>query len=213
MTDALLWATCAGYVGQIVSRGALLAGGAKVNGLISAGQWWRLFTPVLLHGSPLHLAANCWSLHCVGRAAEATLGGAPMTAVYAAGALAGNLASYRFTVAPAVGASGAIFGLVGALGVYFWRHESQLDRKSRARAESLIRVVAVNLLLGLTLRNIDNWSHVGGLAGGAAAGWVVGPHWRLEKGRVVDTAPAARIAELVEGPGGGGGSKRERGRR
>jgi membrane associated rhomboid family serine protease len=146
-TDILLATNVTAFAAQLLSRGALLAWGAKasaralaagvadgahaltplcaraqVNQLISAGQFWRLLTPALLHGGVVHLFVNCYSLNDLGPAAEALLGPRRFACFYAASAVSGNVASYLMNPGPGVGASGAIFGLVGCLAVYFARH-------------------------------------------------------------------------------------------
>jgi len=185
-TDLLLAASVAAYAAQLLSRGALLAWGAKVNPLIAAGQVWRLATPALLHGSLLHLGVNCYSLNNLGPPAEALLGTRRFACLYAVGAVAGNVASFARNPAPGVGASGAIFGLLGCLAVYFARHRHLHGRGGEAQLQSLLRVTALNLLLGAASPGIDNWAHAGGLAGGALFGLLFGPSLQVRGGRLVD---------------------------
>lgn len=99
-------------------------------------------TPALLHGNLVHLAMNCFSLHNVGPPVERILGWERMLGVYAFSALSGSAFSYWFNPAPAVGASGAIFGLLGCLTAFHVKYERQLGeagkyrlRRARARRE------------------------------------------------------------------------------
>jgi hypothetical protein len=79
----------------------------QVNQLIMVGQWWRLITPAFLHGSVMHLAVNSMSLNNLGPAVEGTTGHARFVAIYGVAALAGTAASFFFSAAPSLGASGA----------------------------------------------------------------------------------------------------------
>lgn len=98
------------YINQLTAALSIL--GAKENGLINAGQWWRLLTPMVLHGSLTHLLFNSWALYTLGTEAERIYGTPRFTAVYGLAGLAGSIASYVFNPdALSVGASGAIFGL------------------------------------------------------------------------------------------------------
>ncbi|GBG80245.1 hypothetical protein CBR_g30610 [Chara braunii] len=146
---------------QVASKGRLLLWGAKVNSLIEAGQIWRLITPAVLHANVGHLLVNCYSLNSVGPVVEELGGARRFLAVYTVSALAGTLASYRMCTSPSVGASGAIFGLVGALAVFFARHRRLLGNSGSQNLQSISRVIVLNM--------------VGGLLGGAATAWVVGP--------------------------------------
>jgi len=187
----------------------------QVNPLIASGQVWRLLTPALLHGGLMHLFVNCYSLNDLGPAAERLLGPRKFTALYIASAISGNVASFYFSPAPGVGASGAIFGLVGCLAVYFARHRHLYGRMGELKLEcvhpaairhccmrtllthctsfrALMRVIVMNLGLGAMSRTIDNWAHVGGLVGGAALTFTCGPNLVWEGGRLVDR-PLVRL--------------------
>jgi len=162
--------------------------GAKINSLIDRGQFWRLATSSLLHANVTHLAFNCFSLNSIGPMVEMLTGPRRFIAVYFSSALAGSLMSYRCCESPAVGASGAIFGLVGAYAVYMWRHKSYFGN-ARESLEHIGRVVILNMGMGLLSRGIDNWGHLGGLLGGVAVAWFLGPAWQYQHvakdGRVV----------------------------
>ena len=183
-----------------------------MNSLIAGGQLWRLLTPALLHGGLMHLFVNCYSLNDLGPAAERLLGPRRFTCLYAASAVSGNVASFYFNPGPGVGASGAIFGLVGCLAVYFARHRRLYGRMGELKLEcvllshprsgahatetpahspaatrrALTRVIVMNLFLGGMSQNIDNWAHLGGLVGGAALAFLCGPNLVWESGMLVD---------------------------
>lgn len=166
--------------------------GAKINSLIDRGQLWRLATSSLLHANIGHLMINCYSLNSVGPTVESISGPRRYLAVYFASAITSSAMSYWFCKAPAVGASGAIFGLVGSVAVYVTRHK-RLTGGGKEHLQHIVRVILLNMVIGLLSKGIDNWGHVGGLFGGAAISWLVGPAWKYENamGRkiFVDRAP------------------------
>jgi membrane associated rhomboid family serine protease len=88
------------------------------------------------------------------------------------------LASYAFSPAISAGASGAIFGLAGALTVYFLKYRDNFGRQGRAILQNMLVVIAINLVFGMTMSGIDNWGHIGGLVGGAATAWGVLPRYK-----------------------------------
>jgi len=197
-TNVLLAINVLAYIAQVASQGKLLMWGAKINSLIDRGQFWRLATSSLLHANVTHLAFNCFSLNSIGPMVEMLTGPRRFIAVYFSSALAGSLMSYRCCESPAVGASGAIFGLVGAYAVYMWRHKSYFGN-ARESLEHIGRVVILNMGMGLLSRGIDNWGHLGGLLGGVAVAWFLGPAWQYQHvakdGRAVfkDRAPVLRL--------------------
>ncbi len=142
--------------------------GAKVNVLIQHGQWWRLITPIFLHGSLLHLGSNLLSLVWFGRGIERLYGARKYLLIYFVAGVAGNIASYIHMPGLSLGASGAIFGLVGAGLMFPIRFRSLLpaDAPSQILGQ-ILPIAAINLFIGFTTPSIDNWAHMGGLAGGA----------------------------------------------
>ncbi len=152
--------------------------GAKVNILIAAGEYWRLFTATLLHGGILHLLFNLYALFALGPLLEAYVGPLRFLAIYMIAGLYGSLASYAFADSISVGASGAIFGIVGATTVYFFRYRDNFGAQARAVLQNMVVIVVINLVFGLSAGNIDNWGHMGGLAGGALASLGLLPRYR-----------------------------------
>lgn len=145
---------------------------------IAHGEYWRLFTVVLVHDNqlPLHLAFNMYALFLVGPIIEALYGHLRFLALYLACAAAGSAASYLFTGAPiAVGASGAIFGLFGVLLVADRVHKPALTRHARNLTAQIVGLIAVNLVFGFTASGIDNAAHIGGLVAGCWLGFAVVP--------------------------------------
>jgi rhomboid protease GluP len=148
--------------------------GSKINDLILQGQVWRFFTPMLLHGSLLHLGFNMYALHIIGAPLERRFGHGRFLLLYLAGAFAGNVFSFLFTAATSLGASTAIFGLLGAQAVFLYRHRELFGKQARAALQNILQVAAINFLIGLT-PGIDNWAHLGGLLGGLLFTWISGP--------------------------------------
>jgi rhomboid protease GluP len=153
--------------------------GVKTNELILRGQYWRLITPVLLHGGILHIAFNMYALNAFGPGLESHFGHARFLALYLLSGFAGNVISFLFSQAPSLGSSTAIFGLLGAEGVFLYRNRELFGRQAQAALRSIISVAAINLLIGLS-PGIDNWGHIGGLLGGTLFTWLGGPLLRME---------------------------------
>ena len=177
-TDRIAQVTIGAYVAQ-VARPSLAALGARSTRLIlRAGQWWRLATPMLLHGSPAHLMVNMLALRNVGGALERAYGSKRTALVYALAGVGGNLLPVVLKgmsdSALSVGASGAVAGLVGALAVHLYRH-SHLYGTSGLK--SIRDTVLMNAALGMTSHNVDNLAHLGGLLTGAASAYVFGANW------------------------------------
>ncbi len=154
--------------------------GAKVTVLIAAGEYWRLFTAIFLHIGLMHLFFNSYALLAIGTELERLLGPGRFLAIYLLAGLFGNLASYAFTVNLAAGASGAIFGLIGALAAFFALYRRQLGGWGRARLANILFLIALNLLLGFTQPGIDNLAHLGGLVSGLGLGWALAPRYQAE---------------------------------
>jgi len=148
--------------------------GLKVNELIIQGQLWRLFTPMFLHGSILHIALNMYALLAFGPQLERYYGHGRYLALYLVSGFAGNVASFLFSLAPSLGSSTAIFGLLGAEAVFLYRNRKLFGGSAQRQLINLITIAVINLVIGLS-PGIDNWGHIGGLVGGALFAWFGGP--------------------------------------
>lgn len=152
-----------------------VAYGVKVNELIIQGQIWRLITPILLHGSILHIGFNMYALYLFGPNLESSFGRGRFLALYLISGFAGNVFSMMFTEAPSLGSSTAIFGLLASQGVFVYHNRGVFGEKvSRTSLNRIIQVAVINLLIGLS-PGIDNWGHIGGLIGGVIFTWLGGP--------------------------------------
>lgn len=148
--------------------------GVKENNLIIQGQLWRLFTPMFLHASILHIGFNMYALFYIGPTLERFYGRWRYLGLYLLSGFAGNVISFMFSPYPALGSSTAIFGLLGAEGVLLYQNREIFGSITRRALSQVILIAVVNLIIGLT-PGIDNWGHIGGLIGGTLFAWFGGP--------------------------------------
>ena len=153
----------------------VLDGGALIPELVAEGQAWRLVSSVFLHSGFLHLALNMLSLYFLGSFVETAFGRGRFLALYGLSGLSGGIAYLYFAGfgVPAVGASGAIFGLLGGILGYSLRRGTFSWQNPVIR--QLLILLAINLYIGLSIPNVSNTAHMGGLAGGFAFGYLVAP--------------------------------------
>ncbi len=164
---------------QAVLGGDLPAAlGMKVNELIIQGEFWRLFTPMFLHGSVLHIAFNMYALYIFGPGLERSYGHWRFLALFLISGFAGNVFSFLFTSAPSLGSSTAIFGLLGAEGIFLFTNRKLFGAGAQRALGNIVLVALLNLGIG-TSPGIDNWGHVGGLLGGTFFAWFAGPVYEL----------------------------------
>jgi membrane associated rhomboid family serine protease len=130
-------------------------------GIVLYGEWWRLLTAAFLHGSWLHIAFNMYVLFVLGPTLERVLGHARFVVLYVVAALGGSVASYTFSDprTVSVGASGAIFGLMGALIV--------AGRRMRWDITQVLILLGINVVIGFLSPEVDWRAHFGGLVVGA----------------------------------------------
>jgi rhomboid protease GluP len=158
------------------STGVLLRWGANFGPRTTGGEWWRLGTSMFLHIGVLHIAFNMLALVNIGRLIERLLGKAGFALVYLVAGLTGSIASlawipYRVSA----GASGAIFGLYGALIGFLVVHGRRLPEPAVSQLlKSALAFVGFNVIFGLTSPNIDMSAHIGGLGGGLVCGLIFG---------------------------------------
>lgn len=156
--------------GALKSREAIIAAGAIYAPKVFAGQGWRLITGTFLHGSLGHLLGNCLALYILGVASERAWGASRALLIYFASGVCASLASAMLQPKPAVGASGAIFGLLGAGVVFFFRYGRSFYARNRRIGAVLFGWGVYQLALGALVPYVDNWAHLGGLLAGAALG-------------------------------------------
>lgn len=134
---------------------------------IRYGHYYRLFTGIFLHGSIFHLIFNSYALYVIGSQIESFLGKFKFLIIYLAGGLMGSLFSITFNGnAASIGASGAIFGLMGALVYFGYHYRVYLGNVIKSQ---IIPLIVFNLVLGFVMSGVDNSAHIGGLIGGTLA--------------------------------------------
>jgi rhomboid protease GluP len=153
--------------GALTTDNALLSHGALLGIDVLNGEWWRIVTSAFLHGSEIHILFNMIALWQVGTFVELIYGTPRYAFMYFFAALGSGLAITYFTPNDVtIGASGAIFGLFGALGVAALR----MGERGRNILKQTIGIIVINLVIGFTLPNISNAGHIGGLVFGTLAG-------------------------------------------
>ncbi|MBS1850236.1 MAG: rhomboid family intramembrane serine protease [Acidobacteria bacterium] len=156
------------------STKVLLRLGANFAPYTLSGEWWRLITYMFLHGGIIHIAFNMWCLWDLGRLSESLYGRWTYLGVYLLCGVGGGVASAWRGANPSVGASGAIFGLAGALIASFYLGEFSLPRfVIQSTLRSLVIFAVVNLGLGAAMPFVDNSAHVGGLVTGLILGALI----------------------------------------
>lgn len=161
--------------GALTDGDSILAAGALVRDRVLAGEYWRVFSSMFLHGGFDHLLGNCLVLYIVGMACEHALGLTRTAAVYFASGAAGSLLSMALRPGPSVGASGAIFGVTAAVVVVLYRYQDRFHLRDKRVGVVLAGWAAYQVLMGLSSPVIDNFAHVGGFLGGAATAFFMKP--------------------------------------
>jgi len=149
---------------------------------VQQGEWWRLFTAMFLHGGMTHILMNMFSLYLVGRAAEMYFDMKSYLSIYFFSGLLGGLASlYMHPASVGVGASGAIFGVFGALAGFFLAHRDKIATHSKAFMKDFAIIIGINLLIGFSIPSVDVSAHIGGLVVGLIGGFLLSknPKWIL----------------------------------
>ena len=151
---------------------SLIALGANVPELVAQGEAWRLLTSVFLHGGLLHVFMNCWALLAVGPLVEEMYGARRFILIYVVTGVGGSLASFLWHFGQpsvGIGASGAIFGLIGVASVWGWRRGGRLGEGIRGQ---MVQWAIYGLAMGFLFR-FDNAAHLGGLVAGALLGLAI----------------------------------------
>jgi len=163
---AFAWELASGI--DFNSTDSLLAHGALTgNAVLKYGQWWRVITSGFLHGGYAHIGLNMFALYQLGTFVENLLGGRRMFTIYAISLLGGGIAVVYFSAAdlPTIGASGAIFGLFGALLAIGIR----LGERGRSLIAQVVPILILNLVFTFAVPFISKAGHIGGLVSGFLA--------------------------------------------
>lgn len=157
----------------------LIQYGAKDNDLMLHGQYWRFVTPLFLHANALHVGLNMLNFAVLGVFLERLVGHTRLLLIYLVTGVVSIIASFLFMPHDiSVGASGAIFGLVGAYSIFILTHRRAFPRGGIPALLWLVLIIGLNLGAGLFLPNVDNYAHVGGLLSGFLLGWLFTPLYR-----------------------------------
>ncbi len=179
----------------------LLWGANSSSAVLQNGEVYRLLTSMFLHASifdgrggyalenSLHLIFNMYILYAIGRQVERLFGHVRFGLIYLLGGLGGSVLSAALSGGNSfsVGASGAVFAVIGAQFVYLFQHRKLLGVRGRAQMQSLIMLGVINLFfgaltgLGGAAVLVDNWAHLGGVIGGLVLAWGIGPIFIMRK--------------------------------
>ncbi len=177
--------------------------GMKVNEAMADGQWWRLFSSQFVHLDILHLIFNGYGILVLGRFLERCYGIRRILVLYLASGAVGAYASFLTNPTPAGGASGAVYGLVGAAVIFGFKYRDALPSQvSKALTIGLVPWIILSLGIGFVdAIPMDNAAHIGGLITGAAIAWVMASRLRQQQGgwteKVVWVFTAVAIAALL----------------
>ena len=156
----------------------LLAKLAVNRFFITHGEYYRLITGIFCHANIWHLIFNMYALYIIGMQLESFLGKSKYLIVYLLSGLSGSLLSILFSNNYSVGASGAIFGLMGSLLYFGYHYRIYLDSVIKSQ---IIPLILVNLIIGFSFTGIDNFAHIGGLVGGLLSTMFVGVKYKSTK--------------------------------
>lgn len=202
ITSRIIISNVAMYVLQMIYP-SITRNFAKRSDLIMQGkELYRLFTPMFLHGSLSHLLLNSYSTQNIGPEVERLFGGGRFLATYIIGGVVGNLFSAYNTPNPSLGASGAVFGLMGAYYIFLNQNDTLFGRSGQAIMGRVSQTLAMNVLFGMASPSIDNWAHIGGALGGAVFAASFGPKLYLmalpNGGRIIVDKPVLRLPRSIE---------------
>lgn len=176
--NVAIWLITLGLGGGIAQSAPdkLLSWGGNAASAVQQGEWWRLLAATFLHSGLMHVTMNMIGLVAAGITVERIYGQRLYALIYLGAGLMGSALSLHFSAqkAVSVGASGAVFGVTGALLVAVLQHRDKLPKTfSKQTASSLGIFIAYALLQGFSKPGIDNAAHIGGLLGGGLLAWVL----------------------------------------
>ena len=151
---------------------------------VRAGQFYRLLTSSIVHNGVFHLGVNCYSLYVIGTQLESFLGKTKFFIIYIVSAILGALLSMTLMGnVPSVGASGAIFGLLGAMLYFGYHYRVYLGNVIKSQ---IIPIIVLNLIIGFMVSGIDNAAHIGGLIGGTIITMALGITNKSSKSEIIN---------------------------
>lgn len=185
VSQTLIGANLAVFVGMLLTgrpqAPSTLRRFGALPPVLESGEWWRLITAMFVHIGIFHLAFNMFALISFGPPIEGRYGRLRFLALYLASGFLGGAFSLAFTAGGIrAGASGGVFGVLGAWIAFFLRHRRAPGASQQLR--SLFFLVGINLFFGATVPGIDNYAHLGGLVGGFAIGTALELSVRVRRG-------------------------------
>ena len=179
LTYGILGLLVAIFIYSIVGNKDALIFNYAVNGaFIRGGQIYRLLTGAFIHVDPMHLLCNCYSLYIIGSQIETFYGKKKFALIYLISALTGSLLSISMNDGNSIGASGAIFGLLGAYAYFGYHYRVYFGS---VLLKQVIPIIILNLAIGFAVSGIDNFAHIGGLIGGFLISMALGVNSRDTK--------------------------------
>lgn len=166
--------------GGSTNENTLIRFGAMYGPKMVQGEWWRLFTAMFVHIGLPHILFNGIALYSLGREAEMLFGSTRYLFIYLLSGLMGSLFSFGLKGINefSAGASGAVFGAAGMLLAFYLFHQSRLGEFGKARRQSMMQMLLLNAVIGLSVSSINNWAHLGGFLGGLVLGYLFVPRYR-----------------------------------
>ena len=184
------------YFNALYSDKAIIILGAKWNEGIRHGQYWRFITSTFLHGNFFHLFLNMMAIYIFGQELESIFGKIRFILLIFLSSWGATLSSYIFSPNTAIGASGLVFGIIGATMVFFYKQREELSG-AILKFKAMYTIAVINLICGFILPKIDNYAHIGGLITGMTLSWFISPEYKIEKD---ETNNKLTVTEKTETP-------------
>lgn len=177
------------FIGQMISGGGDIMGnrldpleqwGMLTKQGVASGEGWRLVTSMFLHAGILHILFNGLALYALGMQVEQMMGSRRFLLIFFLTGIGGNILTLLVNPVPSVGASGGIFGLLGALIAFFYRNRDRLGAWGQANLRSLLITAGINFLITFSIPQVNQMAHIGGLVTGLFLGYFLSP-WQVKK--------------------------------
>lgn len=152
--------------GALLSRESIIDAGALYREGVEKGEYWRMISSMFLHGSFGHLFSNMIMLYTMGLVYEKFYKKRTAVSIYLLSGITGAVLSSLMSAGPSVGASGAIFGMMGANGYYILKNKELFGEINRRVGKVIIIVSVIWIINGLGQPMVDNYAHIGGFIGG-----------------------------------------------
>ena len=196
LTAVFIWQEA---TGALETEQSIIDSGALHRPCVQKGQVWRLMSAVFLHGDAAHLISNCLMLYILGIATQHAFGAMTSLVVFLFAGLTGSCLSIAIQIGPSVGASGAIFGLLAAIIVFFYRFKKYFYLRDNRIGFVLLVWALYNFGTGFLTPFIDNFAHLGGFIGGGFLAFLIKPRLLINKG-LIEEAPTVSQWQQLDRP-------------